>query len=408
MPVQDEFLQQVRDALNHLYDYPYLENHPLAVQCWPEVDPGSPNRAQRLSRLLLEAIEELHPPTFPAKDSSRAQGYLLLVSRYVEEQPLSEIVRDLSYSRRQFFREQRKAIAMLAALLWEKLPQKDLAQVDASFAPDDILDTETRRFRTQHKALDPAEVVEGALKAVGSLAKERGVAMEHYLEAEPQPVYGNRTLLRQVLVKALSTLITHPGTQTVILGTRCAEGQSVSVELTGRFGLAASQPDGVPEMEYQRPDMVPVGHLAKMAGGRWHEVEIGPETSTYRFEFPPTGERVLLVVEDNEAIIRAFRRYTSGYGYRVVGATTGAEALQLAREFRPSAITLDVMMPSQDGWEILQELKNDAATRHIPVIICSVLEDPDLARSLGAAAYLHKPIAQAALLSALDDLSGVG
>ena len=79
---------------------------------------------------------------------------------------------------------------------------------------------------------------------------------------------------------------------------------------------------------------------------------------------------------------------------------------RLAREVLPAAITLDIMMPNQDGWEILQALKSDPATRSIPVIICSVLEDPELAHSLGAAAYLQKPISQAALLDVLGELPG--
>jgi CheY-like chemotaxis protein len=88
----------------------------------------------------------------------------------------------------------------------------------------------------------------------------------------------------------------------------------------------------------------------------------------------------------------------------VVGATAGAEVLKLARELAPVAVALDVMMPTQDGWEVLQSLKNDPTTRNIPVIICSVLDDPELAYSLGAAAYLHKPVTQADLLSALAAL----
>jgi CheY-like chemotaxis protein len=110
------------------------------------------------------------------------------------------------------------------------------------------------------------------------------------------------------------------------------------------------------------------------------------------------------VVDDNEAVGQAFRRYLAEYRYQVVGAATGTEALQLARELSPAIITLDVMIPGQDGWEILHALKADPVTRHIPVIICSVLEDPDLAQLLGAAGYLQKPIAQADLLGAVERL----
>ena len=136
-------------------------------------------------------------------------------------------------------------------------------------------------------------------------------------------------------------------------------------------------------------------------------LDVRPERCTCSFDFPVDSQKVLLVVEDNEAVIRAFRRYLTGYNYQVIGATTGAEALRLARETRPAVVTLDIMMPHQDGWEVLQSLKNDPATQHIPVIICSVLEDPELAHSLGAVAYLRKPVTQADLLSALNDLAGV-
>jgi len=125
---------------------------------------------------------------------------------------------------------------------------------------------------------------------------------------------------------------------------------------------------------------------------------------TYSFDFPVDRGKTLLVVEDNEGIVRVFEGYLASYGYQVVGATTGDEALMLARELSPAAITLDIMMPNQDGWEILQALKSDPVTRSIPVIICSVLEDPELAHSLGAAAYLQKPITQTALLEVLSGL----
>ena len=140
--------------------------------------------------------------------------------------------------------------------------------------------------------------------------------------------------------------------------------------------------------------------------GNWQAFELKDHGWSYRFDFPAGVEKVLLVVEDNEAVIQAFRRYLADYSYQVIGATTGTEALRLAREMSPTMITLDVMIPGQDGWEILHALKHDLATQHIPVIICSVLEDPELARSLGAAAYLRKPVVQADLLTTLDRVVG--
>ncbi len=397
---QDEFREQVRDALHHLYDYPYLESHPLALQCWPEVRRGGPSRAHRFNRLLLESIEELNPPGEVAADTSHVRFYSLLVYRYVEEWPLLDIMRKLGYSRSQYFREQQKAVTMLASVLRERLLQEAPSPTEL----DNLLDAEAERVLVQREAVDPIEVVQGVLEAVNPLAKRHGVALAQDFGPRLPPIYGSRTLLRQVFLKALSNLIIRPGAQRVYIRMR-HERQKVTAELLIEPGIPGFRPDDVDDR--RMPDMDAVQRLVEMAGGHWQGLEARPEGCTCRFDFPTDNQKVLLVVEDNEAVIRAFRRYLAGYDYQVVGATTGAEALRLAREASPAVITLDVMMPNQDGWEILQSLKNDPATQHIPVIICSVLEDSELAHSLGASACLRKPVTQADLLSALNNLSGM-
>jgi CheY-like chemotaxis protein len=392
MTTEAGFLKQVKDALHHLYDYAYLENHPLALRYWPELEQPGPNQAQRLHRLLLETIEALHPPTELAKNSSRAEYYFLLVYRYVEERALPEILQELGYSRRQFFRQQQKAIEMLAALLWEKTPPPATTPVRVD---NSLLDDEFERFLTRRRAIDPVEVVQGVLEIVNQLAKTHQVALSCDLESHLPIIYGSRTLLRQVFLKALSHLITQAESQRVHLRLYRQE-PNIGVELTAEFGGMGVKP------HQQRSELSAVRHLVEMIGGHWQGIELTPARCRCQFDIPAGAEKVLLVVEDNEAVIQAFRRYLTGYSYQVIGTTTGAEALRLAGEMTPSAITLDVMIPDQDGWEILQALKHNPATQAIPVIICSVLEDPELARSLGAAAYLRKPVAQADLLATLD------
>jgi Amt family ammonium transporter len=94
--------------------------------------------------------------------------------------------------------------------------------------------------------------------------------------------------------------------------------------------------------------------------------------------------------------------------WAVHGAVDGAEARQWLAEMRPTIIMLDVMMPREDGWEVLMALKAEATTRDIPIIVCSVLTEPQLATTLGAAAYLPKPVTQEALLQALAPWSRAG
>ena len=396
MPTDSEFLQQVKDVLSHLYDYPYLESHPLALKYWPASEVNGPNRAQRLHRLLLENIEELHPPDTAVKGASRAEYYFLLVYRYVEEWPLPDIIQKLGYSRRQFFRQQQKAVEMLAGLVQEKISQIKPAPVE----PDTILNDELERFRTRHRAVDLKEVVEGVFEIVNPLAGQHQVALTSHLPDELPVVYSSRTLLRQIFLTALSQLITQPGGRQIHLRLT-QEKQHVAAELTALFDK--SQKEDMAGSEELEPDTI--RHLVEMMRGRWLAFEFDRQRCVCRFDFPIETERVLLVVEDNEGVIQAFRRFLAGYNYQVIGAATGAEALRLAREMLPAMITLDVMIPGQDGWEILHALKHDPATQHIPVVICSVLEDPNLAQALGAAAYLHKPVTQNDLLTTLERLS---
>lgn len=88
--------------------------------------------------------------------------------------------------------------------------------------------------------------------------------------------------------------------------------------------------------------------------------------------------------------------------YRVKVANNGEKALQIAgSETPPDLILLDIMMPGMDGWEVLQRLRTHSQTVAIPVVVCSVFNDPELAHSLGAAHFLPKPVSRESLLAAL-------
>jgi signal transduction histidine kinase/CheY-like chemotaxis protein len=109
----------------------------------------------------------------------------------------------------------------------------------------------------------------------------------------------------------------------------------------------------------------------------------------------------VLVIDDQPAVHALFERELAGRGYRVVHAMGGREGLRLAREARPDAITLDVLMPEFDGWAVLRELKADPELREIPVVLVTILGDREMGYALGAADYLIKPIDTGALLSVL-------
>lgn len=100
----------------------------------------------------------------------------------------------------------------------------------------------------------------------------------------------------------------------------------------------------------------------------------------------------ILVIDDDLSVRELLVRYLSREGFRVETAATGAEGVQRAKELRPDAITLDVMMPSMDGWAVLSALKADPETADIPVVVLTIVDNKKLGFALGATDYLTKPV----------------
>jgi HAMP domain-containing protein/CheY-like chemotaxis protein/signal transduction histidine kinase len=113
-------------------------------------------------------------------------------------------------------------------------------------------------------------------------------------------------------------------------------------------------------------------------------------------------DAVLLIVEDDPHFGRVLRDLSHDMGFKVLVAARGAEALSLAREFHPTAISLDVALPDMVGWTVLHHLKQDPATRHIPVQMLTVDEDRRHGLALGAFAFVTKPTTPDGLADALS------
>lgn len=117
---------------------------------------------------------------------------------------------------------------------------------------------------------------------------------------------------------------------------------------------------------------------------------------------PAEGKRgTVLVVDDDPNSRDLLRRTLEKEGYAVILAPGGAEGLSLAKERQPDLITLDVMMPSMDGWAVLSALKADPATSEIPVVMMTMVEDRPMGFALGAADYLTKPVEKSRVLEAV-------
>jgi signal transduction histidine kinase/DNA-binding response OmpR family regulator/ligand-binding sensor domain-containing protein len=118
----------------------------------------------------------------------------------------------------------------------------------------------------------------------------------------------------------------------------------------------------------------------------------------------PPGNRILIVEDEDEAFA-TLSAYISAAGYVPIRARHGEEAMRLARSMRPTAITLDIVLPGTQGWDVLKNLKGDASTCEIPVIIVSMIDNRELGLAFGVADYFVKPVDWQRLLKRLREIT---
>jgi CheY-like chemotaxis protein len=116
------------------------------------------------------------------------------------------------------------------------------------------------------------------------------------------------------------------------------------------------------------------------------------------------GDATVLIVEDDPHYARALVELAHAKGFKVLVAHTGADALDLARHYRPAAVSLDVFLPDMIGWTVLSQLKQDSSTRHIPVQIVTLDEDRQNGLARGAFAFITKPATPEGLTDAFSRL----
>lgn len=116
------------------------------------------------------------------------------------------------------------------------------------------------------------------------------------------------------------------------------------------------------------------------------------------------GDKVLLIIEDDAKFAHILMDMARGRGFKAIVALQGDKGLEMARQYLPDAIILDIQLPIMDGWSILGELKSNSATRHIPVHVISVIDDVKQGLMMGAIAYLRKPSSKEALDKAFSHI----
>jgi CheY-like chemotaxis protein len=389
----EEFVDRVKEALEHLYDFPFLQRHPLAGR-GEAVEGPAGSAAQGLRRELMEAIETLNPGADVPFRAPHARLYNLLHLRYVEGMTVQEAANELGISLRQTYRDLRRGEESVAVVLWTR-PQ-DATPVPLRAARLSSIQAEMARLEFRPRPADMCELLRQAQRAVEALARRQAITFQVQEPPEPVMLSTDPVMAHQVLVSLLSHAVKQAQPGTLRLGLKPNQGGAV---LTLHY---------LPKPETATLTVVnpAVAHLTDRLGWRVAQQSEPASGCTVTLHMAMHGPTVL-VVDDNEGLVELLGRYLTDHACRVTAALSGEEGLALAQQLRPDAVILDVMMPEMDGWEFLQRLRARPETAGIPIIICSVFNDPELAYSLGASLYLPKPVSRDQVLDALRRLGVV-
>ena len=300
---------------------------------------------------------------------------------------------------------------------------------------NDILDlakVEAGQVVLQLQAVSISDVVGQVIATIEPLASKKGVRVEAHVEASGQ-VEADAGKLRQMLLNLVSNAVkfTPDGGTVTIAAQRHDKSVEISVADNG-IGIAKSDL-GRLFKEFQQLDtgtgrlhegtglgLALTKRLAALHGGDVRVTSEPGKGSLFIIELPikqdhaghaapspqpANGEPrpVVLVVEDNDQAADLLVRQLDHGGFHGVVAGSGTEALAKARELQPVAITLDIVLPGIDGWDVLTQLKHDDATRDIPVVVVSVVDKPEFGKALGALDYFVKPVDGKALLARLAE-----
>jgi CheY-like chemotaxis protein len=396
---EKEFNSLFRDLISHLYDYTVLETHLLINVVSPPNDYRG-SKGEYIREMIIEEIERFKPEGKAASlVAIEWRPYNILIHRYVEGASLQTLSHMLSISERQLRRDNSRALQALAGRIWEKLGATDESIQGSIDVERDALQT----FDINQEVLELNEIIEGIADVLDKRIKAEGLKLRLDHEAAPIHIMADRVITRQILISLIS----------YFLNCNCKDDIQLCSEISGENAQVVIysellEPWSI-EIRNDYADLLESALFwsqqinASIAEAHPLEGELGLLELT--FSIPLAKQAIILVVDDQKPTQQMFRRFLNRTSYQVVGVTDPSLAPSLAQQHKPVLITLDVMMPKVDGWEILQVLQTDPDTKDIPVLVCSAWEEPELARSLGAVGFLKKPIRQGDLLQMLNRLN---
>jgi CheY-like chemotaxis protein len=391
---------EVREALEYLYANVELAATPLASG-GRFVDPeaGVVQRAQAVRNVLLDAIEALRPQRLQREPLGRSgrSSYEVLSLRYVSCLSIDEMADRLAVGSRQIYRDLRRAEEELMVILETLVGEVGTPESSGhgegvpSPCPATHFRAEVEALTRRQDVIDLGELLRSARATVTALAAQKQIDLYQLPLPRPVTVTVTPGIAKEMLIQLLSALIQQsPPGQRLVMRTEEAAQQVIVRMTVPRDDFAWENP--LLHNALLMAQLLEMSVMLQTVAGADHELKL---------VFPTAPMQIALIVEDNPGVSELYVRYLEGSSWRLALLADPTDTLARARALQPSVIVLDLLMPEVDGWTVLQSLRASPDLAHIPVIICSVVNDPELAQALGAAASLTKPVSRLELMEAL-------
>ncbi|HVW85823.1 MAG TPA: PAS domain S-box protein [Bryobacteraceae bacterium] len=287
---------------------------------------------------------------------------------------------------------------------------------------NDILDLskiEAGRMELRPETFDARQALVEAIAGIRPVADAKKIVVDNRI-ADAVPVLADRVRFREIATNLLSNAVKFTPEGGRVWIEQCVDGDMSCFSIcdTGvgiapedhlaifdKFRQVGSTTRGV--REGTGLGLAIVKRLVEMQGGSIRVVSALGQGSQFTFTMPSGFRKpnppLVLIIEDEPSGRELLSNYLHPHGVRTEWASTGLEGIEKARQLRPDAITLDLLMPGRTGWQTLRELRRSPETCDVPVFVISVLDEDKVALEMGAAGYLRKPLKRESLLRALRE-----